>query len=69
MVEEDTVVERNGLEGSACWIADKGCEVRSSVWEGKGLYGGGAGLLVPLVAGVNQWGERSDTAVSLVIES
>ena len=37
MIEEDTVVERNGLERSACWIADEGCEVRSSVWEGKGL--------------------------------
>ena len=53
VVEEDTVVEWNGLERSACWIADED----------------GAGLLVPLVAGVNPWGERSDTAVSLVMES
>ena len=37
VVEEDTVVERNGLEGLACWIADEGCDARSSVWEGKGL--------------------------------
>ena len=37
VVEEDTVVERNGLEGSACWITDKGCEVHGLVWEGKGL--------------------------------
>ena len=37
VVEEDTVVERNGLERSACWIADKGCEVHGSVWEEKGL--------------------------------
>ena len=37
VVEEDTVVERNGLEGSACWIADKGRDARGSVWEGKGL--------------------------------
>ena len=37
VVEEDTVVERNGLEGSACWITDKGRDARGSVWEGKGL--------------------------------
>ena len=35
--EEDTVVEWNGLEGSACWIAEGGCEMRGAVWEGKGL--------------------------------
>ena len=69
MVGEDTVVEQNGLEGLACWITDEGCEVRGLVWEGKRLYGGGAGLLVPLVARVNPWRERSDTAVSLVMES
>ena len=37
VVEEDTVVERNGLERLACWITDEGCDVRGSVWEGKGL--------------------------------
>ena len=37
VVEEDTVVEQNGLEGSACWITNKGYEVRDLVWEGKGL--------------------------------
>ena len=37
VVEEDTVVERNGLERSACWITDRGCEIHSSVWEEKGL--------------------------------
>ena len=37
VVEEDTVVEQNGLEGSACWITDKGCDARGSVWEEKGL--------------------------------
>ena len=37
VVEKDTVVEQNGLERSACWIADEGCEVRSLVWEEKGL--------------------------------
>ena len=29
--EEDTVVEWNGLEGSACWIAEGGC-----AWHGLG---------------------------------
>ena len=37
VVEEDTVVEQNGLEGSACWIADEGRDARCSVLEGKGL--------------------------------
>ena len=37
VVEEDTVVEQNGLERSACWITDEGCEVHGLVWEGKGL--------------------------------
>ena len=37
VVEEDTIVEQNGLEGSACWIAEEGCKMHGSVWEGKGL--------------------------------
>ena len=37
VVEEDTVVEQNGLEGLACWITDEGRDACSSVWEGKGL--------------------------------
>ena len=37
VVEKDTIVEQNGLEGSACWITDEGREVRGLVWEGKGL--------------------------------
>ena len=37
VVEEDTVVEWNGLEGSVCWTTKEGCKMRSLVWEGKGL--------------------------------
>ena len=37
VVEEDTVVEWNGLERSACWITEGGCEMRGAVWERKGV--------------------------------
>ena len=37
VVEEDTVVEQNGLEGSACWTAEESHKIYSLVWEEKGL--------------------------------
>ena len=31
VVEEDIVVEQNGLERSACWTVKEGCEMHSLV--------------------------------------